>query len=213
MEMLTAIRNSALGLSIFAVITSGAIALTQVSTKERIEINEREQRARALYEIVPKDSIDNNLLEDTVAITAPYLTASEQPVNVFRARRNGQVVTVIIPTTAPDGYTGNINIIVGINADESIAGVRVLSHKETPGLGDKVDLKKSDWVLSFNGQRYEGGNDPSWAVQKDGGRFDQFTGATITPRAIVNATARAIHYFRENKAALMESKSNLTGTE
>ena len=207
MEMLTAIRNSALGLSIFAVITAGAIALTQVSTREQIQINEREARARALYEIVPRNSIDNNLLEDTVTITAPEVTASEQPVDVFRARRNGQVVTVIIPATAPDGYTGNINIIVGINSDETIAGVRVLTHKETPGLGDKVELKKSDWVLSFNGQRYEGDNDPSWAVRKDGGRFDQFTGATITPRAVVNATARALKYFRDNKTALLESKS------
>ncbi len=211
MTMLTAIRNSALGLSIFAVITAGAIAVTQVATVERIEINEREQRARALYEIVPKDSIDNNLLEDTVSLTSPALTGSDLPVDAFRARRDGQVVTVILPVTAPDGYTGNINLIVGINQDESIAGVRVLAHKETPGLGDKVELKKSDWVLNFNGQHYRGDNDPSWAVQKDGGRFDQFTGATITPRAIVNATARAIHYFREHRTALLETKHNSAG--
>ncbi|UTW02331.1 electron transport complex subunit RsxG [Amphritea atlantica] len=217
MEMLTAIRNSALGLSIFAVITSGAIALTQVSTKAQIDINEREARAKALYEIVPKESIDNNLLEDTIAIDAPTLTASTQPIEVFRARRDGQVVTVIIPVTAPDGYTGNINMIVGINADESVAGVRVLAHKETPGLGDKVELKKSSWLHGFDGQRYEGDDDPSWAVKKDGGRFDQFTGATITPRAVVNATARAIHYFREHKTALLETRSDIhsetAGTE
>jgi len=208
MEMLSTIRNSALGLTIFAVITSGAIALTQVSTKEQILINEREARARALYEIVPKDSIDNNLLEDKVTVTAPNVTASDQPVDIFRARRNGEVVTVIIPATAPDGYTGNIDIIVGINADETIAGLRVLAHKETPGLGDKVELKKSDWALNFNGQRYEGIKDSSWAVKKDGGRFDQFTGATITPRAVVNAAERAIHYFRDNKTMLLEAKSS-----
>ncbi len=210
MEMLTAIRNSALGLSIFAVITSGAIALTQVSTKAQIESNEREARAKALYQIVPKESIDNNLLKDSVEINEPALTASNQPVKAFRARRNGQIVTVIIPVTAPDGYTGNINMIVGINADESVAGVRVLAHKETPGLGDKVELKKSSWLLGFDGQRYEGDDDPSWAVKKDGGRFDQFTGATITPRAVVNATARAIHYFREHKTELLETRSDIT---
>ena len=210
MEMFTAIRNSAFGLSIFAVITSGAIALTQVSTKDQIMENEREARAKALYEIVPRDSIDNNLLEDTYSVNAPKLTASEVPVDAFIARRDGQVVTVILPVVAPNGYTGKINMIVGINADESIAGVRVLAHKETPGLGDKVELKKSDWVLNFNGQHYEGDEDPSWAVKKDGGRFDQFTGATITPRAIVKATARAIHYFREHKTALLESREDLT---
>lgn len=209
MEMFTAIRNSAVGLSIFAVITSGAIALTQVSTKDQILANEREARAKALYEIVPRETIDNNLLEDTYAVNAPTLTASEEPVDAFLARRNGQVVTVILPVVAPDGYTGRIKMIVGINADESIAGVRILAHKETPGLGDKVELKKSDWVLNFNGQHYEGDEDPSWAVNKDGGRFDQFTGATITPRAVVNATARAIHYFREHKTALLENREQL----
>ncbi len=209
MEMFTAIRNSAVGLSIFAVITSGAIALTQVSTKDKILANEREARAKALYEIVPRESIDNNLLEDTYSVNAPTLTASEEPVDAFLARRDGQVVTVILPVVAPDGYTGKIKMIVGINADESIAGVRVLAHKETPGLGDKVELKKSDWVLNFNGQHYEGDEDPSWAVKKDGGRFDQFTGATITPRAVVNATGRAIHYFREHKTALLENREKL----
>ncbi|WP_417226323.1 electron transport complex subunit RsxG [Amphritea sp.] len=212
MDMLTAIRNSALGLSIFAVITSGAIALTQISTQDQIKLNEREARAKALYQIVPKDSIENNLLEDTLSINEPALTGSTVPVDLFRARRNGQVTTVIIPVTAPDGYTGNIDMIVGINADESVAGVRVLAHKETPGLGDKVELKKSTWLHGFDGQRYNGDDDPSWAVKKDGGRFDQFTGATITPRAVVNATARAIHYFREHKTALLEARSNLNST-
>ncbi|BBB25573.1 electron transport complex subunit RsxG [Amphritea japonica] len=210
MEMFTAIRNSAVGLSIFAVITSGAIALTQVSTKDQIMVNEREARAKALYEIVPRESIDNNLLEDTYTVSAAELTGTDGPSDAFLARLGGQVITVILPVTAPDGYTGKINMIVGINADESIAGVRVLAHKETPGLGDKVELKKSDWVLNFNGQRYEGDKDPSWAVKKDGGRFDQFTGATITPRAVVNATARAIHYFREHKTALLENREKLT---
>ncbi len=212
MEMLTAIRNSAVGLSIFAVITSGAIALTQVSTKEQIKHNEQEAQAKALYQIVPKESIDNNLLEDTVEIHAPALTGSDLPVDAFLARRHGEVTTVIFPVTAPDGYTGNISMIVGINADGSVAGVRVLAHKETPGLGDKVELKKSNWLHSFDGQRYEGDDDPSWAVKKDGGRFDQFTGATITPRAVVNATARAIHYFREHQAELLQSRADLNAT-
>lgn len=212
MEMLTAIRNSALGLSIFAVITSGAIALTQISTQDQIRFNEQQARAKALYDIVPQESIDNNLLQDTITIQEPSLTGSTQPVEIFRARQNGQVSSVIIPVTAPDGYTGNIEMIVGINADESIAGVRVLAHKETPGLGDKVELKKSTWLHGFDGQRYNGDNDPSWAVKKDGGRFDQFTGATITPRAVVNATARAIHYFREHKTTLLEDRSDLNPT-
>ena len=203
MEMLTAIRNSAVGLGIFAVVTAGAIALTQVSTKQRIADNIEAQQAKALYEIVPESSIDNDMLNDTVIIKDAELTGLAEA-TAFRARRNGQVETVIMPIIAPDGYTGAISLIVGINRNGSLAGVRVLAHKETPGLGDKVELKKSDWVLSFNGQQYTGDNDTDWAVKKDGGRFDQFTGATITPRAIVNATAAAIHYFREHKTALLD---------
>ncbi|WP_271273594.1 electron transport complex subunit RsxG [Aliamphritea hakodatensis] len=203
MEMLNAIRNSAAGLGIFAVVTAGAIALTQISTEQRIADNIEAQQAKALYEIVPRTSIDNDLLNDTLTISKPALTGANEA-TVFRARRNGLVETVIMPVVAPDGYTGAISLIVGINRDDSLAGVRVLAHKETPGLGDKVELKKSDWILSFNGQHYDGEDDTEWAVKKDGGRFDQFTGATITPRAIVNATKAAVRYFRENKTALLD---------
>jgi electron transport complex protein RnfG len=103
-------------------------------------------------------------------------------------------VAAIIPVTAPDGYSGDIELIVGVNADGSIAGVRVLSHKETPGLGDKVDLRKSDWILGFNGRSLNNPELAGWAVRKDKGVFDQFTGATITPRAVVAATLRALQF-------------------
>jgi electron transport complex protein RnfG len=112
------------------------------------------------------------------------------------------VVAAIIPVTAPDGYTGAIDLIVGVNADGSIAGVRTLSHKETPGLGDKVDLKKSDWILGFNGRSLDNPKPRGWAVKKDKGVFDQFTGATITPRAVIAATLRALQYADANSATL-----------
>lgn len=205
MEMLSAVRRSSVGIGIFAIVTAGLIAVTQVSTESRIAKNQREQQAKALYQIVPRDSIDNDLLEDTYAFVAPELQGSEQPATAYLARRDGVIQTVILPVVAPDGYSGKINFIIGIHRDGSVAGLRVLSHKETPGLGDKVDLKKSDWVLGFNGERKGGRNDSSWAVVKDGGRFDQFTGATITPRAIVNAAGRAIDYFQRHKTELLGS--------
>lgn len=205
MEMLTTVRNSTVGITLFAVVTAALIAVTQVSTKSRIEHNEREAQAQALYEIVPRDSIENDLLEDALAVVAPELQGHDKPVNLYRARRGGEIVTVIMPVVAPDGYSGAINMIVGVHRDGSVAGVRVLAHKETPGLGDKVDLKKSDWILGFNGLGFEGENDPLWKVKKDGGRFDQFTGATITPRAVVGATGRALHYFRQHKAELLDA--------
>jgi len=204
MEMLSAVRRSSVGIGIFAVVTAGLIAITQVSTKDIISHNVREQQAKALYEIVPRDSIDNDLLEDTFAFVAPELQGSEQPADAYRARRNGVVETVILPVVAPDGYSGKISFIIGIQRDGSVAGLRVLAHKETPGLGDKVDLKKSGWVLSFNGERKAGRDDSDWAVIKDGGRFDQFTGATITPRAVVNAAGRAIDYFQRHREMLLD---------
>ncbi|MCW8886367.1 MAG: electron transport complex subunit RsxG [Motiliproteus sp.] len=205
MALLTAIRNNSIGLSIFAVITAGAIALTQAATKERILKNREEAQAKALYEVVPKSTIDNDLLRDTITIKEAHSIGYSEAVEAYIARRQGEVVAVILPVIAPDGYTGNIEMIVGIKADGSLAGLRVLSHQETPGLGDKVDLKKTDWVLGFNDQHLQGADDSDWAVQKDGGRFDQFTGATITPRAVVNASKRAILLFEELKAQLLIS--------
>ncbi|MDI3323547.1 electron transport complex subunit RsxG [Pontibacterium granulatum] len=211
MEMFSAIRSSTLGITLFAVVTAALIAVTQVSTKERIAKNERDAQARALYEIVPKSTIDNDMLEDTVSFVAPELLGHDQPADAYLARKDGKVVAVILPVVAPDGYSGNINMIVGVKRDGSVAGVRVLAHKETPGLGDKVDLKKSGWILGLNNQRNDNDQRDSFAVLKDGGRFDQFTGATITPRAVVGATSRALDYFRTNKAALLEPA--ITGAE
>lgn len=199
-----AIRSNALALGAFAVITAGAIALTQSATRDKIADNREQARARALYQIVPEDQHDNNLLKDSYRIKRAESLGYSQPVELYRARRNGVVETVILPVIASGGYTGTIDLIVGIRRDESVAGVRVLRHQETPGLGDKVDIKKSDWVLGFNGSQLNGDNDPSWAVKKDGGQFDQFTGATITPRAVVNGVKQAILTFRQHRVALLQ---------
>jgi len=112
-----------------------------------------------------------------------------------------------LPAIAPNGYTGKIHSIVGIFADGSVAGVRVLQHRETPGLGDKVELKKSPWVLSYNGKSLSDPGTQGWNVKKDGGEFDQFTGATITPRAVVKSVHAALEYFNENRDTLLAAKS------
>lgn len=207
MQMFGALKTSTVAISLFAVICAAVIAVTQVTTVERIGHNEREQQARALYEIVPKSRIDNDLLSDTLEVVAPSLQGDDTPVTLYRARKDGVVTAVILPLVAPDGYSGKIHIIAGINADGSVAGVRVLSHKETPGLGDKVDTKKSDWILSFNGRNKNSANADNWAVKKDGGEFDQFTGATITPRAVVNAVARGLDYFAANRTMLLQPEA------
>ncbi len=200
-EIISSIRSNAVAIGLFAIVTSAVIALTQQATREQISHNKAEFQARALFEIVPR-SVDPALINHKLSMQAPEL-GHAVPVELYQAIQDNQVVTVLMPVIAPEGYSGDIELLVGVNADSSLAGVRVLSHKETPGLGDKVELSKSDWILSFNGEQMAMGGDDSWAVKKDGGRFDQFTGATITPRAIVGATARAIEFFRAHRERLL----------
>jgi len=208
-------RNSLL-LAMFAVCTTLLITGTYLLTKERIGEQKRLAEEKALLEIVPRERHDNSMLDDTIDVgpeTAGLDLAEEK--HIYLARNGKEVVAAIIPVRAPDGYTGDIDLIVGVNADGSIAGVRALSHKETPGLGDKVDARKSDWILGFNGRSLKNPGLPGWAVKKDKGVFDQFTGATITPRAVVAATLRALQYAQANSKSLFASgpASPATGEE
>jgi electron transport complex protein RnfG len=123
--------------------------------------------------------------------------------SIHIARDQGQPVAAIIPAVTPDGYSGAISMIIGINFNGSIAGVRVVEHRETPGLGDKVDLKKSDWILSFNGKSLVNPQADGWKVKKEGGEYDAFTGATITPRAVINQVLKTLQYFEDDRERLL----------
>lgn len=197
-------RNSVL-LALFAVCTTVLISGTYLLTRDRIALEKRHAEERALLEIVPRDRHDNSMLDDVIPVgpAAAGLKLAEDK-RIYLARQNGEVVTAIVPVTAPDGYTGAIDLVVGVNRDGSIAGVRVLSHRETPGLGDKIDLKKTDWILGFDGRSLGNPEPARWAVRKDKGDFDQFTGATITPRAVVAATLRGLQYADANRQRLFE---------
>ncbi|MEH6550818.1 MAG: electron transport complex subunit RsxG [Pseudomonadales bacterium] len=201
-----AIGKNSIILGLFAVVTTSMIALTYLSTKEQIIAQERAARARALLEIVPIERHNNTMLDDTVMVDSELLGIKESA-EAFIARQDGIPVAVIIPATAPDGYSGEIRLIVGINMNGSIAGVRVLTHSETPGLGDKVDLKKSDWILGFNNKSLTKPATDLWSVKKDKGYFDQFTGATITPRAVTKAVHRVLLFFDENQELLIDHAS------
>jgi len=209
-ELIASIRQNAVGLALFALVTAGAIAVAQVGTKQRIEDNIRRAQAKALNEIVPQSAYDNDLLNDTLALNEDFNTMPLGPIaddaKIHLARSNGVVHTAILPVVAPDGYTTIISMIVGVKADGTVAGVRIIAHKETPGLGDKVDLKKSDWVLSFDGKSLLQPSEQGWNVKKDGGEFDQFTGATITPRAVVRAVKRALTFFDQHKEQILNRR-------
>lgn len=213
-ELLISIRKNAIGLGIFALVTAGIVAAAHSLTADRIAHNIRLAQAKALNEIVPIGSYDNDLLADTLSLQnfdTTLLGPIKDNVNINFARINGEITTVLIPTVAPDGYTQEIGILVGIKPDGSLAGVRVTEHRETPGLGDKVDLKKSPWILGFAGKSLTNPEETQWTVKKDGGDFDQFTGATITPRAVVKAVKRAQLFFNKHQEVLLSTEQ--TGLE
>jgi electron transport complex protein RnfG len=189
-------------LLLFAVIGTLLVALTFEGTREQIAANEREALLRKLNVLVPPERYDNAIFEDTKQVSNDHLLGSAEPVTVYRARRNGKPVAVVMAPVAPDGYSGSIRLLVGINLDGSLSGVRTLAHRETPGLGDKIEVERSDWILGFDGKSL--GNPPlgAWQVRRDGGAFDQFTGATITPRAMVKAVRNSLIYYRDNREAL-----------
>jgi electron transport complex protein RnfG len=181
-------------------VTTSLIAGTFLSTKDAIAEQKRRAEERALLQIVPREIHDNSMLDDTLPVGPDTKGLGLQKNRtIYLARRENKIVAAIIPAVAPDGYTGKIEMIVGVNIDGSIAGVRVLAHRETPGLGDKVDLKKSDWVLGFNARSLSNPTVDNWAVKRDRGVFDQFTGATITPRAVVKATLGVLQFVQANR--------------
>lgn len=203
--LLQAILKNALLLSVFALLTAGVMGLTYVGTKDRISAAERQAAEKALLEIVSPSGArlhDNELLSDTAPVAEKYWQALglKNGGQYHIARRNGQAIAYLFSAVAPDGYSGEIKLLIGIDPAGKITGVRALAHKETPGLGDKIELKKSPWMLSFNGKWLDDNNLASWAVKKDGGEFDAFTGATITPRAVVKQVKRSLQSFADMQA-------------
>ncbi|WP_100640436.1 electron transport complex subunit RsxG [Marinobacter salexigens] len=200
--MIQSIRRSAIGLGIFAVVTGGTIAFTQALTNDRIMEQAARAEAKALFEIIPEKDHNNDLLRDTLVLPASDRLATEGPVTVWVARQDGEPVGMIMPAVAPDGYSGTIKLLVGIDPEGTVLGVRVIAHKETPGLGDRIETRKSDWVKDFEGRSIGNPAPKQWNVKKNGGVFDQFTGATITPRAVVKAVQKSLIYFRQNQQTI-----------
>jgi electron transport complex protein RnfG len=189
-------------LLLFAAAGTTLVAYTFEKTRDQIAANERATLLRKLHRLIPADQHDNVLLEDTITVRDEALLGSTEPVTVYRARSNGEPVALVIAAIAPDGYSGSIKLLVGINVDGTLSGVRVIAHRETPGLGDAIDETRSDWIYIFDGKSLQAPDVSRWAVKKDGGDFDQLTGATITPRAVVKAARNALLYYRDHQEAL-----------
>ncbi len=193
-------------LMLVAALGAALVGVTFTATKDVIKHNERLTLLRKLNHIIPAESYDNDLLHDAITIKPSFLLNTKEDSLAYRARKNRQNVAVVYTSIAPNGYNGSIQLLVGVNADGTLSGVRVVKHRETPGLGDVVDIAHSNWILGFNNKSLSNPNEKNWKVKRDGGVFDQFTGATITPRAVVKAVHNALLYFNKNQAMLFSQQ-------
>ncbi len=198
---------SAIVLGIFSVVGTTMVAFTFEQTKEKIKENHKLATLRSLHQLVPPATHDNDIFTDTIQVTNLKLLGSKNPVTVFRARKNNKPVAAILTAVAPDGYTGKIFLLVAIKHNGSLAGVRVVNHKETPGLGDAIEIEKSSWITQFNNVSLTNPTTKNWKVKRDGGYFDQLTGATITPRAIVKAVHKALLFYKQQGDKLFVLKA------
>ena len=190
---------SAILLGLFSIAGTFLVSFIFDNTIEQIEENRRQSLLKKLHVLIPPATHDNDLFTDTIEVTDKNLLGTAKPVTVYRARKNQKPVAAIINSHAPDGYSGDIELLVAIYHDGTIAGVRVLRHRETPGLGDAIDEKRSDWINIFQKRSLENPGKKGWAVKRDGGVFDQFTGATISPRAIVKAVHKTLQYYDKHR--------------
>lgn len=189
----------------FAIAGALLVAFTFDRTEQPIAEARRAALLRALHELVPPELHDNDLFNDVIEVRDANKLGTRAPVAVYRARRAGKPVAAVLAPVAPDGYTGSIHLLVAIDSHGKLLGVRVTQHRETPGLGDAIEAERSDWILGFTGRSLGDPAAAQWKVKRDGGVFDQLTGATITPRAVVKAVRGCLEYYAAHREKLFES--------
>ncbi|WP_019896511.1 electron transport complex subunit RsxG [Hydrogenovibrio halophilus] len=203
-SLLTQMVQTALKLSLFVFIAVSLLTAVWLLTDEPIKQAEQRALIQTLQQVMPASHYDNDLLADTRTIVAPEALGTNEPVTVYRARKDNQPVGLVIQAKTQQGYSPNMQILVGVNVQGKVLGVRVLEHAETPGLGDKVEPGKSDWIHSFLNKSLQSPPPERWTVQKYGGAFDQFTGATITPKAVVEKVRDVLQLIEKRGETLYE---------
>ncbi|WP_022942249.1 electron transport complex subunit RsxG [Psychromonas hadalis] len=206
--ILSAISRNGFLLAAFAIICTAAVATVNQLTKPVIAKQEQMALLKTINQLIPKDSYDNDIFASCFIINDDTLLGKDRSQQVFVAKKAGKPVALMLETSTFKGYAGEIKLAVGIFADGKVAGVRVIRHSETPGLGDKIQTNKSDWIYSFNNKHYQKDQSARWEVKKNGGDIDAFTGATITPRAITLAVKDTLIYFNKNSDTLFNHPAN-----
>ncbi len=191
----------------FALVATALLVFTFARTEPTIERSKQAEKLALLRQVLPPALYDNDLIASQQSVPPDELLGTRQPSAIWIARRGGRVIGVVLEAVAPDGYSGNIHLVIGIDVSGTVTGVRVTSHRETPGLGDYIDRAKSSWIEQFVGKSLTTPEAKHWRVTKDGGHFDARAGATITPRAVVKAVRTALDYFARHRAALLAEKA------
>ena len=198
--------RTALILFLFVVIFTGLLSGAYLWTLPTIEAAAAEEKMKLINEVLPKSSYDNDLLRDTLKLDPTPALGQDGASTAYLARKGGQPNALVLEAIAPDGYAGKIRLLIALDTEGALLGVRVTQHKETPGLGDKIELAKSKWIRDFEGKSLESPPAEKWAVKKDGGVFDQFAGATITPRAVVKAVKEGMKFYVAHRDEILEGK-------
>ncbi|MEQ1667962.1 MAG: electron transport complex subunit RsxG [Sulfuriferula sp.] len=194
-------------LLIFSVGLTAILSYTYFLASPNITRNEQDVRRNLVAQTLPTSSYNNDLLSNEISLPADSLLSTNEPSLAWQARLNNQPVAIVLEATAPDGYSGKIKLLVAITTAGKLSGVRVVSHKETPGLGDYIELVKSKWILAFDGKSVTAPDNNGWKVKKDGGEFDYMAGATITPRAVIKAVHHALQYAAAHHDTLFATSS------
>jgi Na+-translocating ferredoxin:NAD+ oxidoreductase subunit G len=192
---------------IFSLVGTAFLAKTYLITKAPIEASENAAKMKLFEQVLPTNAHDNDLLKDFIDVPAGGELNNRKATKAYVARVAGAATAVILEATARDGYSGDIKLLMAVRKDGSLGGVRVVAHKETPGLGDYIDIARDNWIKAFDNQSLNSPPSEQWKVKKDGGHFDYMAGATITPRAIVKATHKALTYVAANQQMFFADKN------
>lgn len=202
--------RTAITLFVFVIIFTGMLSGAYLWTKPAIEASAAEEKMKLVNEVLPGNEYDNALLEDKLSLPATKELGLDETSTVYRARKNGEPVALVFEAVAPDGYAGKIKLVLAVRANGQVAGVRVTLHKETPGLGDYIEVKKDKnkahpWITQFQGMSLAAVTDKDWKVKKDGGRIEYHAGATVTPRAVSKAVFKAVQWAETNRNQLFSN--------
>lgn len=200
--MTDSIVKNGVTLAIIAAVCTGLVATTYQLTRERILANEQAWLEKSLEPVLSGLSYEGSISESRLVLQAPHALPGRDDAIIYRVYADNKPLAALFAVTAPDGYAGPIRLLLGISYDGVVTGLRILQHRETPGLGDKIDASRSDWVYQFDGRALGDPKPKAWSIRRDGGYFDQLSGASVTPRAVVRAVRETLLYFELNRDAI-----------